>query len=140
MNETPETPSRKLTPTERELLQDAVVPDEPRNPLDLPKIDASEEEVDAFLDAIGGDSAHTARTSARPVIYAWQMLTEAEEWNIIGMSMTPGGPPLPLITTDVNMAWEAIDVAQAHANRANTRCRLAAYVYDTDLAIVDPEP
>ena len=119
----------KLTPTEQELLHDTLGAE------DRDKDDAWAAEADALR----GPSAPTDRTDTRPVIYAWQMLDADEEWRIIGMAMVPGGPSLPIITTDINMAWEAIEVAQAHANRANTRCRLAAYVYDSDLAIVDPE-
>lgn len=127
MSDQPETPPHKLTPAERELLHDTVVP-------------ISEQEFDDVLQRAGVDPAELQQSAhPRPVLYAWQMLGDDERWHIIGMAVAPGGPSMPIITGDINMAWEAIELAQAHANRANTRCRLAAYVYDTDVAIVDPE-
>lgn len=111
----------KLTPAENQLLNDTLGTEEPS-------------------DSTPTDQANRY-PSSRSVLYAWQMyVDEKREWNIIGMQMQPGGQALPLVTSSIEIAWQALELAQAHANRANTRCRLASFVYDTDLAIVDPEP
>ncbi len=89
-------------------------------------------------------SAHTQPEPPRPqesatdVFYAWQMLNDREEWNIMGLQM-PNGQYLPMVTTMPKLAWESIDVAQAHANRNGTRVRLAAFSLGDVIAILDPD-
>jgi hypothetical protein len=76
--------------------------------------------------------------TASTILYAWQMLNDQSEWNIIGL-MTPQGQTLPMVTTSFDVAWQAFDIAQEHANRHNTRCRLASFKYETVMAIVEPD-
>ena len=78
-------------------------------------------------------------TGPRDVIYAWQMLTEDGQWNIIAMAAVPGVPPMPLVTSRFDVAWEAFEVAQAHANRYQCEARLAVFKFDGVTAIVLPE-
>ena len=93
----------------------------------------------------GDESAPTDRTSGEPeelpvwignVLYAWQMRVETG-WNIIGMTM-PGGMTMPLVTTSLPMAWEALEAAQAHANRGACQVRLASFTFGSVIALVEP--
>lgn len=70
------------------------------------------------------------------VIYVWQMQV-ANGWNIIGMQM-PSGQTMPLVTTSLPLAWEAFEIAQAHANVNACQVRLAMFTFDTLAAVVDP--
>jgi hypothetical protein len=70
------------------------------------------------------------------VLYAWQMRVETG-WNIIGMAM-PNGQMMPLVTTSLPMAWEALEVAQAHANRGACQVRLASFTFGSVIALVEP--
>lgn len=70
------------------------------------------------------------------VLYCWQMQVEGG-WNIIAMG-TGTGVSMPLVTTSMPLAWEAFEVAQAHANRNQCQVRLAMFNFDTVAAIVDP--
>jgi hypothetical protein len=72
-------------------------------------------------------------------IYVWQMLDPERGWNIIGL-LTPQGQTLPMVTTSFDVAWQAFEIAQEHANRHQTRCRLAAFKFDNLMAVVEPEP
>ena len=104
--------------------EESTTTDEPQGPIDLP------------------DPPIPARISERrmpevgSVLYAWQMQVE-NGWNIIGMAV-PGGGHLPLVTTSMPMAWEAFEVAQAHANRAACQVRLATFRFDSLAAVVEP--
>jgi hypothetical protein len=71
-------------------------------------------------------------------IYAWQMHSPEQGWNIIGMRM-PNGTTLPMVTTDLRNAWSLFEVAQAHANVHGVQCRLAGWAKPEVVAIVDPE-
>ena len=85
------------------------------------------------------DDQPQAETSAKQtgdIIYAWQMQVD-DGWNLIAMLM-PNGQSMPLITTTLGVAWEAFEVAQAHANRHQCQCRLATFRFDGVTAIVDP--
>ena len=81
------------------------------------------------------DRTETAREIGN-VIYAWQMRVD-DGWNIIGAMVAPGHT-LPLVTTSMAVAWEAFEVAQAHANRGQCQVRLAAFKFDTLAAVVEP--
>lgn len=79
------------------------------------------------------------RTTTGPEpIYAWQMLDPDRGWNIIGMQM-PNGTTLPMVTTDMKIAWSMFEIAQQHANGRGVQCRLAAWDHPGVIAIVDPE-
>lgn len=97
--------------------------DEPQGPIDLPAPPIPEE-------------YQRRQPEVGNVLYAWQMQVDGG-WNIIGMAV-PGGGHLPLVTTSMPLAWEAFEVAQAHANRGACQVRLAAFRFDTVAAIVDP--
>ena len=111
----------------------------------------SQEQFDDIIERSGIDPAALARpetaeseppdrhdTASRigDVLYAWQMQVN-DGWNIIGMQMPQGGA-LPLVTTSLPMAWEAFEVAQAHANRSACQVRLAAFTFDSLAAVVEP--
>ena len=70
------------------------------------------------------------------VLYAWQMRVD-DGWNIIGAMVAPGHT-LPLVTTSLPIAWEAFEVAQAHANRHQCQVRLATFTFDNLAAVVEP--
>jgi hypothetical protein len=72
------------------------------------------------------------------ILYAWQMFDSQRGWNIIGI-MTPQGQTLPMVTTSFDVAWQAFDIAQEHATKHHTRCRLAAFRFDTLMAVVLPD-
>ena len=103
------------------------------------------EGIDAEHDAAEPEiSAPTDRTSTPEelpvwignVLYAWQMRVETG-WNIIGMTM-PGGMTMPLVTTSLPMAWEALEAAQAHANRGACQVRLASFMFGSVIALMEP--
>ena len=107
----------------------------------------SEEQFNEVLEQAGVDpselqaaSAPTDRTEpphqVGDVLYAWQMHVN-NGWNIIGVGM-PGGATMPLVTTLLPMAWEAFEVAQAHANRNQCQVRLAMFNFHSLAAVVDP--
>jgi hypothetical protein len=80
-----------------------------------------------------------ATATGHEPIYAWQMLDRERGWNIIGMQMQ-NGTTLPMVTTDMKIAWSLFEVAQQHANGRGVQCRLAAWDHPGVIAIVDPEP
>jgi hypothetical protein len=45
---------------------------------------------------------------------------------------------MPLVTTSLPLAWEAFEIAQAHADRNVCQVRLAMFTFDNVAAIVDP--
>lgn len=100
-------------------------------------IEMAEMAADRAEDAasVPPDRTETAREIGS-VLYAWQMQV-AGGWNIIGLTIQ-GGATLPLVTTSMAMAWEAFEVAQAHANRNACQVRLATFKFDTLAAVVEP--
>lgn len=112
------------------------------------ELEPDEGEVEAFLEAVGAKSHPTDRTASEPqqiatdpvivgnVLYAWQMAVD-DAWNVIGITM-PTGQTLPLVTTSVRVAWEAFEVAQAHANRNQCQVRLMAFSAGNVMAVVVP--
>lgn len=107
---------------------DATMPHEPYSPGIA---------TEGFVDPTGfpypGDRGKRETGS---VMYAWQMQVEGG-WNIVGMKM-PTGQYLPLVTSSLPLAWEAFEIAQAHANVNQCQVRLAAFTFSTVAAIVDP--
>lgn len=98
-----------------------------------------------FTDDPSGGMAAMAEAPDEPVaysrgigdtLYCWQMQVESG-WNIVGMVLQ-NGVTLPLVTTSLPLAWEAFEVAQAHANRHACQVRLACFQFETVAAIVEP--
>lgn len=89
--------------------------------------------ADHFVQSVLGE---VDRTRVGNVLYAWQMEVDGA-WNIIG-AVAPTGQVLPLVTTSVRVAWEAIEVAQAHANRNQCQVRLMAFSAGDVMAVVVP--
>lgn len=91
------------------------------------------------------DDQISAPTAASPfpdqqpgVIYAWEVDDPTHGWNIVGMMM-PNGATMPLVTSRFELAWESMEVAQAHATKTKRQCRLVSFMQADLLAIVDPE-
>jgi hypothetical protein len=93
-----------------------------------------EDNPDSPISAPTDRAATTLQTG--DVLYAWQMQVE-NGWNIVGLTLQ-GGMTLPLVTTSMAMAWEAFEVAQAHANRNACQVRLATFRFDSLAAVVEP--
>lgn len=92
----------------------------------------------------GDDSAPTSHespkvTESATVIYVWQFDDPTHGWNVIGV-MTPQGRVLPMVTSQIDVAWQAMEVAQAHATKTGCQARLMAFSEADVLAILDPEP
>lgn len=90
-----------------------------------------------FAESIVGKPNQRARCVLGNVLYAWQMEVD-DGWNIIGATAPGTGMILPLVTTSVRVAWEAMEIAQAHANANQCQVRLAAFGYGETMAVVVP--
>ena len=112
----------------------------PEKPWPDPEVDATmphEPNPDEFATKRAEQlAAERRQPEVGSVLYAWQMRV-ASGWNIIGLQM--GDASLPLVTTSMPMAWEAFEVAQAHANRNQCQVRLATFVFDSLAAVIDPD-